>query len=316
MPSTRITKTYDPSNYKDLEILGKGSYGMVYRAYDNKLDKTIVMKKIVKNQTREKTILNEVGILSHLKELCQDHILCYVDFMEDDDNFYIFTEYLGEYITLTDFIEKHKMKADDYVTLIENLKDGLIEIHKLGVSHRDIKPDNIMINPNNLKIKYIDFGLSCHLESCYETNGVGTPMYMAPELLISGYDQTKIPRRLFDWFKADYWSLGMIILELGMRQPFLEYFMMKLMERDNPEEELSMADVTNAGLILLESGFSKELMVFYCKNFLPPKSKLDYYYINAVLPLLQKKPNDRMLIKLVMMEGRSFLKPIDTLLTF
>lgn len=314
MPSTRITKTYNPSNYKDLKILGKGSYGTVYRTYDTKLDKTIVMKTIVKNQTKERTILNEVGILSHLKELCKDNILCYVDFMEDDDNFYIFTEYLGEYMTLTDFIVKHQMKADDYVTLIENLKDGLIEIHKLGVSHRDIKPDNIMINPNNLKIKYIDFGLACHLESCYGNNVVGTPLYMAPELLISDYDSSKIPHTLFEWFKADYWSLGMIILELGMRQPFIEYFMMNLMERDNPNEDLSMADVTNAGLILLD-GFSKELIVFYCKKFLPPKSKLDYYYVNSVLPLLQK-PNDRMLIKLVMVEGRSILKPIDTLLQF
>ena len=114
--------------------------------------------------------------------------------MEDDENFYIVTEYLGQNITLHSFsddIDRVRRLTEDQVkTIIRNLQQGLIELHQQGIVHRDIKPDNIMINPATLEIKYIDFGLSCMMASCYDNrSNVGTFYYMAPETLIPEGDK-------------------------------------------------------------------------------------------------------------------------------
>jgi len=101
-----------------------------------------------------------------------------------------------------------------------NIIQGLKLLHRNGIAHRDIKPDNIMVDPTSLDIKYIDFGLACRMESCYSTMVGGTPFYMAPELFLD-----QVPDTLETWFKVDYWALGATLMEIILHKTFLEEYL-------------------------------------------------------------------------------------------
>jgi len=224
----KFGKLFDHNEIKLTNQIGKGAYGEVFLATIK--NKTFVIKRLKKSVIHERAILNEVSILSYLSHFCNGidgKILCFNDFMEDDSFFYIITEYLDKYILLSEYIisNKDNWKQEQIITVFENLKKGLITIHKAAVAHRDLKPDNIMIDPNTLDIKFIDFGLACQGKTCYTSEIVGTPLYHSPELLVNtavgmqvlgslGYKMFgDIPSNLTDWIYSDYWALGLVMIE-------------------------------------------------------------------------------------------------------
>lgn len=77
-----------------------------------------------------------------------------------------------------------------------------------GVAHRDVKSENIIINPDTLLIKFIDFGLGMRVEDEFtkDSEFIGTPIYMAPEVLHR--------KRRFSVSIADLWSCGIVFLEM------------------------------------------------------------------------------------------------------
>ena len=97
----------------------------------------------------------------------------------------------------------------------------MIKIHEQGVAHRDIKPENIMIHPDTLEIKYIDFGYSCNknIESSIFNqicNGIaGTPEYYDESIKYPTENQKVLTEDHFNKLqKSDIWSLGMTIFVL------------------------------------------------------------------------------------------------------
>jgi serine/threonine-protein kinase len=203
-------KNFDPHIFSNLEAIGKGHYSIVYKANMVSLGKTVALKIVDKRVTTRKTMMEEVRALQQLQSKCAN-VLCYVDFMEDEQNYYIVTEYEGHLVTLAEFLREHQqLDLVNIFTIFENLKRGLIDFHRLGIVHRDIKPANILIDPETLKTKYIDFGLACTQIACNQKAMLGTPKYMAPEFW-HGKDK---PRTIEQWFKADFWALGSILVEL------------------------------------------------------------------------------------------------------
>ena len=129
---------------------------------------------------------------------------------------------MEEYIDLDDYISTSYPTTDELREIMLNLVKGLIELHNLGIVHKDIKPDNILINLKNLKIKYIDFGFSC-FESDIDclNKDRGTPLYMSPEMHALA---TKNKNYTFNILKkADIWSLGMTFLELITKEKLLKH---------------------------------------------------------------------------------------------
>jgi serine/threonine protein kinase len=206
-----------------LTLLGQGAFGKVFCRYSKRHNRTIVAKRIDKTKVSESTVLAEVEILNHLQAICKKNIICYIDYLESAKYFYIITEYLGDYVTLHNFNFKVSDKVSDFKKIINNLIQGLKDIHNAGVAHRDIKPENIMINPGTMDIKYIDFGLaySPHAPNSQLIGKMGTRYYMAPEIL---HPAGEAPNTLEKWFAADYWALGMTILEIIVKQPFVIYY--------------------------------------------------------------------------------------------
>lgn len=202
--------------------IGKGKFGSLYEAKD-KEDKKYALK-IVESKYQDIDVLieNEMNILKKLQPVCDKFILCVSDYAKIDNFHYIITEYLEYYIELFDYIvEGYYPTEDQYIKIIDNLCKGLHEIHQQGVAHRDIKPENIMIHPETLTIKYIDFGYSCSNNNTVSNFNkicnhiAGTPEYYDKSI---DYPKNNLDKLTPDFFnklqKSDIWSLGITIFVL------------------------------------------------------------------------------------------------------
>ena len=211
------------------EIIGKGSYGIVYRAYDTINDRYIAIKEINKSKIANKQRLDdEINILKYLeKSECNNIVSKYYDTFSDDENVFIIMEYiegivLSKYILLSD---GGKINIKVLLSIYYELAKGLECIHSKGIAHRDIKLDNIIIIEDG-SIKYIDFGLSC-IQNCIEDNcenlcgsragQVGTPLYFPPEWKILN---VKNISRIQLAQKGDVWSLGIVMYELANKKRY------------------------------------------------------------------------------------------------
>ena len=182
-------KTFE-ERFINLELIDKGGFGSVYKAFDKQTNMIVAIKKVSLENRQLKT---EVCILKSLQNVCSQYIVCYIDYLRDkidkdkyeeanfesynsDESYYdyesdseedkygyIITEFLGDNWVNLDLYQKEKINIPtekDLQLIIENLKKGLLLIHEKEVAHRDIKPLNIMIDIKTLNIKYLDFGNS------------------------------------------------------------------------------------------------------------------------------------------------------------
>ena len=155
------------SAFKESNPIGNGVYGSVYKISSNK--RTYAVKVLEKRQ-----LSNDQYILNKLVSLCTSSVLCYYDYIQGDRKNYLITEYLQDYFTCKEVLIGETERQTKLNSLIERFKgdkgnvivtmiQGLKAIHKLGVAHGDIKPDNIMIGVvrDKVNVKYIDFGFGC-----------------------------------------------------------------------------------------------------------------------------------------------------------
>jgi serine/threonine protein kinase len=169
------------SHYKILEKLGEGGMGVIYRAEDLKLTRTVALKFLPRGleaHERERArFLQEaraVAILNH------PNICTIYDIQEHNGQPFFVMEYV-EGKTLREAIPIKKMQ--DAIAYAIQIAEALQEAHTHGIVHRDIKAENIMVNSNN-QVKVMDFGLAKLKGSLKltRTGGkVGTLAYMAPE---------------------------------------------------------------------------------------------------------------------------------------
>ena len=202
------------SHYKILEKLGGGGMGVVFKAEDTKLKRTVALKFLPPvfsfDQEAKKRFINEAQTASSLQHnnICNIHD---IDETKDGQIFICMDCYEGE--TLKKKIERGQIKADEAVDIIVQVATGLQKAHEKGIIHRDIKPANIFIT-NDGVVKILDFGLAklsgqTMMTKMGET--VGTIAYMSPE-------QTR--GELVD-NRTDIWSLGVVLYEMITRNlPF------------------------------------------------------------------------------------------------
>lgn len=202
------------SHYRILEKLGGGGMGVVYKAEDTKLKRTVALKFLPPvfsfDQEAKKRFINEAQTASSL----QHHNICNIhdiDETKDGQIFICMDCYEGE--TLKKKIERGQIKTDEAIGLIVQVATGLQKAHEKGIVHRDIKPANIFIT-NDGVVKILDFGLAKFSGQTMMTKmgeTVGTIAYMSPE-------QTR--GELVDQ-RTDIWSLGVVLYEMLTRDlPF------------------------------------------------------------------------------------------------
>lgn len=195
------------SHYKLLEILGSGGMGKVYKAIDKHNNLTVAVKllnqELLKDEENRKILQSEGRLLSSL-----DHpnIVKVYEFGENKENVFIAMEYLPGG-TLHDYINRnYPLPYEQIIDFAKQILNGLSEIHKNNIIHRDLKSPNIMLDEcNNLRI--MDFGISkSPLVSTMTSMGtvLGTLGFTAPEQVTN----TSIDKR------ADIFSFGVIFYQL------------------------------------------------------------------------------------------------------
>ena len=144
-------------------------------------------------------------------KLKHPHIVRLIDMVETKNNIYIVQEYC-QHKTLenvpfssTQIIkERKKLSEADSIGCIKQICMGFTELVKKGVIHRDLKPENILISENKLKIADFGFAKDILTQKQLMTSIVGSPIYMAPQILMAEKYTSK----------CDVWSLGIIFFQV------------------------------------------------------------------------------------------------------
>jgi serine/threonine protein kinase len=219
------------SHYSILEKLGEGGMGVVYKAQDTKLNRTVALKflpdRVNNDAVTRSRFLQEAqaaAVLNH-PNICVIH-----DVREEDGKQFMVMEYVDGK-TLRESINTGGMKTDAAIDYAIQIAEALEEAHSKGIVHRDIKADNIMINSKN-QVKVMDFGLAKlkgSLKLTRTSSTVGTLAYMAPEQMQGGEVD---PR-------SDIFAFGVLFFEmLSGRLPFRgehEAAMMYSIINEDPE---------------------------------------------------------------------------------
>ncbi|KAI9730165.1 MAG: hypothetical protein M1818_008259 [Claussenomyces sp. TS43310] len=224
------------SKYNKVRIIGKGAFASVYMI-TTKFDgtpfaaKELEKRRFMKNGILDQKVENEMNIMSLIHH---PNIVQYIEHVDWDEYLYLILEYvpngdLGSLVSERGTLPEARGKL-----MASQLLSALKYLHRLGITHRDVKPDNILIHSNDpFHVKLTDFGLSKMIEND-DTNlrtFCGTLLYCAPEVYSEyrEYDlggkrtnrgKHTLPPQRYDQ-AVDLWSLaGVIFYAMSGRPPF------------------------------------------------------------------------------------------------
>jgi hypothetical protein len=189
--------------------LGAGAFGVVYRAYDPRLDRRVALKvphpATLQDSEARARFLREPKVVARLRH---PSIVPVFDAGVDGDTYYMASALVdGE--TLRDAMDRERFGVSRAISLVRDLAEALDYAHREGIVHRDVRPANIMLDSTGSPL-LMDFGLARHVESqetlTHDGTVLGTPAYMAPEQA-SGQRDRVGPH-------SDQYSLGAVLYEL------------------------------------------------------------------------------------------------------
>jgi eukaryotic-like serine/threonine-protein kinase len=219
--------------YEILSVLGRGGMGSVYKAQDLELDRLVALKVIRPELARNAAIVDRFKSelrLSH--KVTHRNVIRMYDLGEDLGMRYITMEMVEGRDLRSLIEEKGKLAPEEAVGILQQICYALDAAHVLGILHRDLKPQNIMIDDAG-RVVVMDFGLARTIEGDGMTQSgaiVGTMEYMSPEQALGkNLDQ-----------RSDIFALGLIVYEmLTGKMPYradsaLASLIMRTRERAEP----------------------------------------------------------------------------------
>lgn len=242
-----LNKEYIRDQYEIYGKIGSGSFGKVFKARSKITNQIraikLVQKTMLKYQDGDKSFLKEIQMLAGLDH---NNIIKVYEYFEDLENYYVVEE-LADGGELLNQLEKfYSFSEIDAAIIMRQILSAVVYLHSNNIVHRDLKPENILLeNKKEINIKIVDFGTAnyCHSEGL--TQKVGTPYYIAPEVIKKKYDK-----------KCDVWSCGVIMyLLLCGYPPFAGEDDEEIMENilkeqlDFPDEEWQDISTTARNLI-------------------------------------------------------------------
>lgn len=198
-------------------VLGRGGMGVVYKCYDDAIDRHVAIKAITKSDLEPEDLKHAIQRFRHeakaVGRLMHPGIVQIYDYAEDEELAYIVMELVSGRTLLERFKAGDAYDLKQSTDIVRQVLEGLGHAHSQGVIHRDIKPSNILINENGA-VKIADFGIARTESSSLTQVGdiIGTLYYMSPEQFLGG----KITAA------TDVYSTGVIAYEiLTGRRPFV-----------------------------------------------------------------------------------------------
>ena len=195
------------AHYHILEKLGEGGMGVVYKAEDTKLKRTVALKFLPAELTRDSESKERFVHEAQAASALDHHNICTVYEIGESaewQSFIAMAYYEGE--TLKERIGRGPLKIDEAIDMAIQIAQGLTEAHQHTIVHRDIKPANVLITKNGVA-KIVDFGLaklSGQTRITKAGSAVGTIAYMSPEQARG--DEVD--------HRTDIWSLGLVLYEM------------------------------------------------------------------------------------------------------
>lgn len=199
------------NNFEILSIIGEGAFGSVSKARNIKTNEIVAIKKMKKKYSSWDECLNLREVKS-LNKLCQcENIIKLKEIILDKETLYLVFEYME--MNLLELLNSHqdekKLTEDQIRSIIKDTLKGVAYMHKYGFFHRDFKPENLLINGEEVKIA--DFGLAREIRSLPPyTDYVATRWYRAPEIIL---------RSTYYNSPVDIWAIGAMMAELYNNHP-------------------------------------------------------------------------------------------------
>lgn len=192
---------YD-NKYTFIKDLGNGGFGKVFLAKEKVSNRFVAIKQLLNtNKSEQEDIIHEIETISKFDN---PNIVTYYHHFWEDEVLYLVMEYCSGG-SLRDKLSSNSITTSETIEWIQTLASCLRIIHKKGIIHHDIKPDNIVFSQNGT-IKIADFGVA--------NKNIGTRAYMSPEAFSWDVDSTNDPR-------IDIYALGVTLMELLSKQnPF------------------------------------------------------------------------------------------------
>lgn len=189
-----------------IEEIGRGSFSTVWKASmnDNESSAIKIIPTTKMADKLKECLKREIAILFKVRH---PNIVELKDSIETEDTVYIIMELCAGGM-LTEWNKTHK-NLNEKLAILKQIVEGLHHLHSIGFVHRDIKPQNILLDRSGC-VKIADFGFACEfLQGSMMDTLCGSPMYMAPEILLQKkYDN-----------KVDVWSIGILSYELLTGKP-------------------------------------------------------------------------------------------------
>jgi len=201
--------------------LGQGGMGTVDLVQDTETKQQYVYKTFIRGRYEKDAkyfLRNEAKVLQAILPECNPYLSC-IARTEDKEGKVrgIYIDYIPDSYELQSFLFRNRNSLTFYAKLVVMLRllDGLATLHRLGVVHRDIKTENVLIVPATLQVRYIDYGLSCIKTDFPECGSryVGSRFAVSPELIL--LHRERIDELSWSELrKSDVWALGVLFLEL------------------------------------------------------------------------------------------------------
>jgi len=204
-------------NYKILEVIGRGGMGVVFKAMDMNLEKLVALKMIDPFLSRDENFLQRFKTEARaLARLENQNIVGVYALRETEYGLFMVMEYVSAKTIAEWLKEKGRFNAPETIAIGSQIINAIRHAHKVGVIHRDIKPNNVLLNEDGT-VKVMDFGLAKVIQEGGTQNTVthaaaGTLYYMSPEQVKGLKNVDK---------RSDIYSIGMTLYEmLAGRTPF------------------------------------------------------------------------------------------------
>lgn len=191
--------------YEIIEQIGVGGMSYVYKAFDSKKKKVVAIKILKEELSIDDDFVKKFKSEAlACKDIRQENVISAYDVVDEGNMHYIVMEYL-EGTTLNKYIKQRgKLTNEETINISLQVAKGIKAAHKKGIIHRDIKPQNIVINDNGV-VKITDFGIARAITSTTKNISViGTVHYISPEQVRN----TKVD------FRSDIYSFGCTMYEM------------------------------------------------------------------------------------------------------